>query len=328
MRRHTPSPSRSAVRAGTCAAGLVAALLTASVVGTLPGAAAATASTTTDGFTTSRASAPARTLVKDSSGKLVATLTDGARSVVLAGPSRRFAESTTSATVTTGAWVRLLAAPFTGTVDRAWLTTALADRSADLLADAMAYTTGAPEVRAADGTLVSHDASYGPLVDGSRQEGSDWNDYLGVSATYDGRTDSPEAAQARALDCSGFVRMVFGVRGGHPMSLDTDGVRLPRRAVQMATGDQGTVVVPNRGKQVTAFGTLLAGDLVLFDASTDDGTAVDHVGIYLGKDSAGRPRFVSSRKTVDGPTMGDVAGRSNLDGTGLYATSFRMVSRL
>ena len=285
------------------------------------------ASTTTTGYTYVRAAAPARTLVKDAGGALLATFTDGSRSVVLAGPVRTFAESTTSATVRTTSWVRLLPSPFTGQVDQAWLTSALADRSPDLLTTAMQYVTGAPTTYAADGTLVAADASYGPLVDGARQEGSDWNDFLQVTAGYDGAADAPEAAQAGALDCSGFVRMAFGRRLGHPMSLTPDGVRLPRRATQMHTGGPGTLLVDSPTRP-TSLPALLAGDLVLFDAAADDGTAVDHVGIYVGKDSAGAPRFVSSRKTVDGPTMGDVGGRSTLSGTGLYATSLRAVRRI
>ena len=288
---------------------------------------AVSSTTSTSGWTFVRASSPDRTLVKDSSGKLVATYTDGSRSVVLVGPARTFAESTTSATVTTTSWVRLLPVPSTGLVDEAWLTSALADRSPDVLTTSMQYVTGAPTTTAADGSLLSSDASYGPLVDGSRQEGSDWNDYLQVRATYDGTTDSPELSQAGSLDCSGFVRMVFGQRSGYPMVLTPDGVRLPRRAVQMHSAGPGTLVLDSPTRP-TSLASLLAGDLVLFDASTDDGTLVDHVGIYLGKDSAGHPRFVSSRKTVDGPTMGDVGGRSTLSGTGLYATSLRAVRRL
>lgn len=286
-----------------------------------------TSTTSPSGWTFVRASSPARTLVKDSGGRLLATYTDGSRSVVLTGPTRTFAESTTSATVRTTSWVRLLPSPSDGRVDAAWLTAALADTSPDVLATAMQYVTGAPTTTAADGSLLSSDASYGPLVDGSRQEGSDWNDYLQVRATYDGTTDSPEAAQAGSLDCSGFVRMVFGKRLGHPMVVTPDGVRLPRRAVQMHAAAPGTLVVDSPSRP-TSLAALLAGDLVLFDASTDDGTLVDHVGIYLGKDSAGAPRFVSSRKTVDGPTMGDVGGRSTLSGTGLYATSLRAARRL
>jgi cell wall-associated NlpC family hydrolase len=283
--------------------------------------------TSTGGWTFARESSPDRTLVVASDGKLVATYTFGSRSVVLAGPARTFAESTTAATVRTTSWVRLLPALFTGLVDEAWLTSALADRSPDVLTSAMQFVTGAATTYGADGALLSSDASYGPLVDGSRQEGSDWNDYLQVTATYDGTTDAPEPWQAGSLDCSGYVRMVFGRRSGHPMTLSPDGVRLPRRAVQMHTAGPGTLVFDSTTRP-TSLSMLLAGDLVLFDASTDDGTLVDHVGIYLGTDSGGAPRFVSSRKTVDGPTMGDVGGRSTLSGTGLYATSLRAARRI
>ncbi len=275
----------------------------------------------------SRASDPARTLVKNSRGVLLATLTDGSRSVVMTGPARTFSESTTTASVTSTAWVRLLPKPFLGGVDTAWLTAALADRSPDVLGVATQYLTGAPTVLAADGSVLSADASYGPLVAGAREEGSDWNDFLGVTATYDGVADPPEAEQIGALDCSGFVRMAFGLRLGHPMALTPDGVRLPRRATQMHTDGPGTLVASSQTR-LSDISRLLPGDLVLFDASTDDGPAVDHVGIYLGADSSGHPRFVSSRKTVDGPTLGDVGGRSTLDGTGLYATSLRAARRL
>lgn len=282
------------------------------------------------GWTVVRAESPARTLVKDRRGRLRATFTDGSRTVVVAGPRRTFAEpATTSATVTTTSWVRLLPQPFAGTVDRRWLRATLQDRSPDLLAVALAYRAGEPEVRDAGGALLSGDASYGPLLpDGSRQEGADWNDHLGVTATYDGVVDRPERDQRGALDCSGFVRAVFGHRGGYPMTLTPDGVRLPRRAVHMATAGPGTEVVPDSGGQVTRFDRMLAGDLVLFDVAADDGPDVDHVGIYLGRDDSGRPRFLSSRKKADGPTIGDVGGRSVLDGKGTYARGFRAVRRL
>jgi hypothetical protein len=121
--------------------------------------------------------------------------------------------------------------------------------------------------------------------------------------------------------------MVLGRRLGLPMALDPNGRDLPRRAVHMGASAPGVITIPNRGTQVTDLRRLLPGDLVLFDASTDDGTDIDHVGMYLGRDDAGRYRFLSSRKSADGPTMGDVRGRSVLDGTGLYATAFRIARR-
>jgi cell wall-associated NlpC family hydrolase len=90
----------------------------------------------------------------------------------------------------------------------------------------------------------------------------------------------------------------------------------------------GVVTVPNTGKQVTSFAKLSPGDLVFFDVSTDDGTRIDHVGMYLGVDAGGNQRFISSRKSINGPTLGDYRGTSILNGTGLYASSFRAIRRL
>ncbi len=289
----------------------------------------ATTGTVTSGtLREERQTAPDRVVVRDDLGT-VATFTVGARTVSLRGPRRSFAESTTTATVATTAWVRLLDQPFTGTVDHAWLTARLADTSDDLLEFARQYSAGAPERRDASGSRVAGDASYGPLLaDGTRQEGSDFNDFLGVPWRYGTRTDQPEAHQYGALDCSGYVRVVFGYRAGIPVSLDPDGASLPRRAVQMSDAGPGVVVIPNTGARPSALSALSPGDLVFFDASTDDGTLIDHVGIFLGADSTGAPRFLSSRKSADGPTMGDVRGRSTLSGTGLYATTFRAARRL
>ncbi|MFB7109802.1 hypothetical protein [Streptomyces sp. NPDC056190] len=87
------------------------------------------------------------------------------------------------------------------------------------------------------------------------------------------------------------------------------------------------------GVRPPAASLLQPGDLVLFNAgSGDDGdprtATVDHVGIDLGRDAAGKRRFLSSRKTVNGPTMADLAGASLLDGTGLYAESLHTVRRV
>lgn len=275
-----------------------------------------------------RLSSPDRVVVRDDRGVL-ATFTVGSRSVALRGPQRTFAESTTTATVTTTTWVRLLAQPFAGTVDHSWLTERLRDTTPDLLEVARQYTTGAPPVRDAAGLRIAGDASYGPLqADGTRAEGSDFNDYLGVQWSYGSGVDAPEADQFGAVDCSGYVRMVFGYRSGVPVVLQPDGVALPRRAVQMDDSAPGVTVVPHTGTRPSDLAGLQPGDLVFFDASTDDGTLIDHVGIHLGLDSAGAPRFLSSRKGADGPTMGDVRGRSTLSGSGLYATSFRSARRL
>jgi NlpC/P60 family len=321
-----------------------------------PAAQAATAS----GYTVTRAAAPARSVVRSSTGAWVATFTDGARTVALAGPARTFSEATAASQVTTSTWVRVLAAPFAGTVDYAWLDRARAVRSPDVLATAFEFVSGRPDRRDASGRLIAGDASYGPLDDdGSREEGADWSDFQGITATYGSVADPPEPDQTNSLDCSGFMRMLWGVRIGIPLSLDPDwwgGVRarlplsldpevwgkrvglplspdpggrwLPRRAWQQEATGPGVVPVANAGKQVSDFTRLQPGDLVFFDASDDDGDDIDHVGLYLGRDAAGHKRFISSRKWANGPTMGDYHGASLLDGTGLYARSFRSTRRL
>jgi hypothetical protein len=281
---------------------------------------------------------PQRLELRSSQGRWLATLTQGARSVVCSGPSRRFSERGLNVTHTI--WVRALPKPFAGTVDSAWLQRAMAAnarRQPDLLALAMQYLDGAPPLRER-GLQIAGDAAYGPLVDGERQEGSDFNDYLGVDWTYaDGSVDKAEPLQLRCLDCSGFVRMVWGLRrhapnGAPVMPLarlaSSDGTTLPRRAAQMAARAPGVLIERNRGAQLRDFSRLAVGDLVLFDADPDDGTAIDHVGFYLGLDDDDHHRFVSSRKGANGPTMADVRGKSILDGGQLYARSFRAVRRL
>ena len=270
---------------------------------------------------------PSRTKVYEG-GKWVATFTDGSRTVTLAGPGRTFAEPTAADPVRSVEWVRLYDKPFDGRVDTAWLKAARQDTSPDVLATAMQYIAGAPQRVSSDGLVIAGDADYGPLqADGTRQEGSDFNAYLGVGWTYGATYDSPESSQYGALDCSGFVRMVFGYRHGLPVSLTQVQGALPRRSAQQEAYGPGTIVIANTGEQATSLAKLAAGDLVFFDAESDDGTAIDHVGIFLGRDAAGRYRFISSRKTPNGPTLGDEGARSVLDGSGYYATAFGSVRR-
>lgn len=281
------------------------------------------------GYQSQRFRYPPRTAVYDASGAWVATFTDDARTVRLKGPARTLRERTAISIENTH-WVRVLDEPFDGVVEIAWLDAARADRSSDVVARSLQYIEGAaPITSSVSGLQIAGDAHYGPLVDGARQEGSDFNDYLGIAWTYpDGRRDTNEAAQKGSLDCSGFMRMLWGYRHRVPLTGGDDGggVALPRRAVQIYESGPGVITMPDTG--TAPDGTLYVGDLVFFDAATDDGDAIDHVGMYLGKDVDGHPRFISSRKSIDGPTFGDYRGASTLDGTGLYARSFRAVRRL
>lgn len=272
---------------------------------------------------------PDRTIVEDAQGTWLGTFTDGARTVALAGPERRFDEATASHGVTSRTWVRLLARPFSGTVDRAWLAAARMDRSPDVLATSMQYLAGAPDVRAG-GLLLAGDSAYGPLrSDGSRPIGSDWHDYQGITATYATGTNPARTDRYRSMDCSGFVRMVFGVRFGLPLGRPTDGGQsLPRVSRDQAAEAPGITPYTNQGTRITDRSRLQPGDLVFFDASSRGGSDIDHVGIYLGEDDGGRHRFISSRRSSNGPTMGDHRGPSVLDGDWLYARSFRATRRL
>jgi hypothetical protein len=280
-----------------------------------------------------------RTEVRDARGKWLATFTDSAYTVVLVGPRRTFAEG--KASVTHAKWVRTYPAPFRGKPRKDWLERALAAnqaRTPDVLALAMQYIRDAPAI-VEDGLQIAGDARYGPGTETNRQEGSDFNDYLGVTWAYPGEPrDTPEPKQFRCLDCSGYLRMVWGYRhnlagGGYedrvPLSVapKPDHGSLPRRAHQIFDSAPGVVVIP-RGEQLADLSRLDVGDLVFFDADTGDGPAIDHVGMFLGRDADRRYRFISSRKARNGPTLGDYHGASLLDGTGLYARSFSAARRL
>jgi cell wall-associated NlpC family hydrolase len=282
-------------------------------------------------FCARRLSDPPRTVAERPCGTEVALLTDGARTALLTGPERRFEEPTAAAAVVGTGWVRVLPAPFAGTLDAAttaWLDRATRDATPDILAMAMQYIEGAPALLEG-GTQIAGDADYGPLTDlGVRLEGADFNDYLGTRWSYrDGTTDRPRGEMFRSLDCSGYMRMLWGFRGGVPLAPGpvAGNEALPRRAVQMEASSFG-VAIP--ASAADGYAGLQAGDLVFFDADPDDGPAVDHVGMVLGRDAAGHLRFISSRKSANGPTLGDLHGASILDGPGLYARSFRSAHRL
>jgi cell wall-associated NlpC family hydrolase len=276
---------------------------------------------------------PDRTVIERPCGTLLAILTDGAFTARVHGATRTFNEPSAAAAVQTDDWVRALPARFDGTVNeatRSWLLRAADDESPDLLAMAMQYIDGAPVVR--DGTRqIAGDAGYGPLsATGTRIEGSDFYDYLGTVWTFsDGAVEKPLASELGSLDCSGYMRMLWGVRAGLPLA-STAAVpsvnALPRRAVQMEAGPFG-IPIAIAAPPAEATG-LQAGDLVFFDADPEDGPAIDHVGMYLGRDANGGRRFISSRKGANGPTLGDVRGASILDGPGLYAKAFRSARRL
>ncbi len=284
-----------------------------------------------------RAEDPPRTLVLDESGSTVATLTDGSRTGVFRGPARTFAEPrATEATVATRDWVRVAPLPWRlgGEHDAAlgrWLTKALGDRGIDVLGIAMQYRRHAPDLFDAKGVRYAGRAFFGPVIDGERVSDSDFTDYLGVPWTYsDGVVRQPEPIRKDSLDCSGFLRMVFGYRSGYPLGWDPGDGRLPREVRDLATGGPGPVIIADSGVRPSAkqLGRLQTGDLLLFDLDPEDGPLLDHSAIFLGLDSLGQPRFISSRKMYNGPTMGDKNGASVLSGDGVLAQAFRLARRI
>ncbi|MDF2049535.1 NlpC/P60 family protein [Arthrobacter sp. Cr_A7] len=280
-------------------------------------------------FVVTKKAGTAQTEVYGGGGAWVATFTQGARTVALAGTERTFSETTSSAVVISKIHVRLLPAPFTGSVNRQWLRPAISDSSPDLLDMSLQYISGAPALYDSAGLQIAGHAKYGVLLaNGKRDEGADFNDYLGVTWEYLGRRDAPEPDQLHCLDCSGFVRMLFGYRAGMNMTLSPAPGQLPRRAFQMYEYGPG-VLIQGSGSQVKTLDAIQPGDLVFFDAEPNEATGqIDHVGVFLGTDTNGKHRFISSRQKANGPTLGDVGGPSILDGTGYYAKAFRGIRRL
>lgn len=248
----------------------------------------------------------------------------------------------TPPSVTHGDWVRVLPQPFDGTWTSALEQTVrgwAGSPAPDVLAYAAMFLGGAPAVTAgagpAQGRQVLGEAGYGYLdPQGYRYEGADFHEYMNTGWTFpDGTYTGPSSKQVGNLDCSGYTRMVFGYHMGVPLAAgeDTSGLRIPRKSRHIADFAPGVLVDRTDGTNPPAAAQLQPGDLVLFNADSGDDhptVTVDHVGVYLGRDAAGKRRFLSSRKTVNGPTMSDLGGASLLDGTGTYARTLHTVRRI
>lgn len=269
------------------------------------------------GYRFARLADPPRTVVTAASGAVVATLTDGSRTVVLAGPARTFRDA--KAAVTSTAWVRLAPRPWSAGAERAdwfgpWLAGAAGSTAPDVLAIALQYTAGAPAVRDGTGLRIAGDAAFG--------EGADFDRYLGIAWRFpDGVRHKADPGRGGSLDSAGFVRLVYGYRAGYPLlGKDIAGAGLPRGAAAMATLGPGTPIVTGTG-----LARLQPGDLLFFGPPDRPGAPVSQVGLFLGLDGDGHRRVLASRKRADGPAFG---GASCLDGTGRYAQGFRAAKRL
>jgi cell wall-associated NlpC family hydrolase len=251
---------------------------------------------------------------------------------------RTFAEPQFPGTpVTTRVWVRLLPEEWRADAEnepwvRPWLQQNLGSTEPDVLAIAAEYLDGAPDERDAAGVRIRGDASFGPPSPPGAApiENNDFLDYLGVGWKFaDGEERAPDPGRYGSVDCSGFVRLVFGYRSGYPLiAKNAAGPGLPRRAFAMAEFGPGTVLVSDTGEPPKDFGVLQPGDLLFFDLDQAPDRRIDHVAIYLGPDDSGHPRFVSSRGRANGPTLGDLGGTSLLDDGGHYSRAFRSAKRL
>jgi cell wall-associated NlpC family hydrolase len=283
-----------------------------------------------------RLDGPARTIARTPAGDVVATMTDGARTVAVLGPPRTFADPEfTPATVTTTVWVRLMPQEWTSGAEREpwfqpWLDQTLHDTSPDLFGVALQYLRSQPTDTDAAGVPYRGDAGFGPEAENgaAREENSDFYDYLGLPWSFaNGQQVTPESQRYRDVDCSGFLRLVLGYRMGLPLrNTNEPGPGLPRRAYAIAAFGPGTVIVPDRGSTARDYSALQPGDLVFFNI--DAHPQIDHSAIYLGLDDTGHRRFLSSRGRADGPTMGDLGGTSLLDDGGHYSRGFRTARRL
>jgi cell wall-associated NlpC family hydrolase len=262
----------------------------------------------------------------------VAVLTAGARSVHFVGAARTFTERDSPVTVSTNYTVRVAPVAWTGGSQGArwfegWVGGVLADTSADVLGTCLEYLPGEPLRSDGDGVYAG-DAGYG--LDSSTADGADFYDFLGQSWVWsNGQVSHPQERYLRRIDCSGFVRLVFGYRHGVALSNTTTiaGQALARNSQAMAQLTPGYLVAAgNRDTEapVTLAG-VLPGDLVFFSLSND--AVISHVGIYLGDDTQGHLRFVSSRSKADGPTFGDSSARSIFD-QGWFHDRLRRVIRL
>jgi cell wall-associated NlpC family hydrolase len=307
----------------------------------IPSAAASAVPAASDGaLTFRRLTGPDRTVVLDSRETTIASFTDGARTVLLTGSERTFAEpANTSVVITTTAWIRLAPEAWHAGSEaaawfRPWLTTALADTTPDVLAVATEYLHGTPEKRDGKGVRYAGDASFGPASEtdpDGRAENSDFYDYLGVPWQFpDTGPTRPKPGRYGDVDCSGYLRLVYGYRLGYPLrNSNTAGPGLPRRAFAISQFGPGVEVIPNQGVPPPDLHPLQPGDLVFFHSDPGTGPSrTDHSGIFMGVDSAGHYRFISSRSKADGPTFGDTGGAALLDGGGYWSQRLRNARRI
>jgi cell wall-associated NlpC family hydrolase len=286
---------------------------------------------------------PERSVLRGASGQVLATFTDGARTATLRGPSRTFSEpANTKSRVVTEDWVRLMPETWRKGAEsekwfKDWFKEFYGSEEDDLFAYAFQYVEGAPAKKDDEGVQYAGDAFFGPFKEDGvdRLEQNDFYDYLGTSYTFrDGTTMQPHQERFRSLDCSGFMRMIWGYRARFPLAATNKvGDGLARTADGMARSKTGVDIIKLQGPspwytRPKNIDVVQPGDLLFFKMDHRTANHMDHVALYLGTDTDGHRVFVSSRKEVNGPTMGDKGGASRIDGNGFYAGLLRSAKRL
>lgn len=271
---------------------------------------------------------PERTVVRDEDGRWLATFTKGAYTVTYRGLERSYSEG--GRTLETETWARILPEPFNGEVDTVYLAQLMADTSPDIIEIAMQYVDSAPPIMHGD-LQIAGEAGYGSSI------GADFNDYLGIDWVYpNGATRRPEPEFYQKLDAAGYIRMIFGFRGTPHrilLSVTHKFISVPRTVYNQYLHGTGVILIEDRMKRPSA-AELLAlqpGDLLFWDSAPPGETpaGIDHVGVYLGRDTDGHMRFISSLPTIDGPGFGRGRGEDfRIDGKGYWARRLRGARRL
>lgn len=273
-----------------------------------------------------------------SAGEIVAIAAQGARTVHFRARSpRTFTEPGSNVVVTTQWWVRIGPSPWSADAATdpdyvSWFLGHIDDTGPDVLTVAAEYLRGAPEKTDSAGRTYAGDAGFG-IERGDQTDGADFNEYMGVPWTFpSGRTVEAKPSWKGRLDCSGYVRIVYGYRGGltlhyGPVEAGVEG--LPRTAHSIAyDAAQATIAEgPTRARPPKRTHRALPGDLAFF-ALRDNPARVSHSGILLGYDQDGRMRFVSSRDSTDGPSFANSSGTPSALDAGFWARSLRRISRL
>jgi hypothetical protein len=278
-----------------------------------------------------------RTIVYDLDHKKIATLTEGARMVVFEGKARTFTEpDNTKAQVISNTYVRIAPkAWFTGAHTEKWFYMwffkMLTTKDDDILGIAMQYLDGTPIKRDKDDVPYAGDAGFGLVRTSDTVDGADFYDYLGIPWKWqDGTVSRPSSRWYRKVDCSGYLRLVYGYRGGIETFRENTYVDgLPRTAFAMATLAPSVLIAkgstPSKSPSDSDLVHLLPGDAVFF-ALHKDPDFISHSGVYMGDDTRGHMRFVSSRTSINGPTFGDFTTKSIFD-EGFFRSRLRRVVR-